>query len=283
MKAEELYKYDNDTECTVVFRSVIGDPDIPPTTILDISEEDLTRPIEYVVHAGYRPCLTAFIREIDFMVKGQNSSHNCIFRGTYLIKVLDRFLDELEARPRLQAKTRFRSKVLNPILQRLMRGIIDYEASSVQVAVGDTSEESAAFYLGKDPLDESNRITMLHNSLYVWPVRNSYSFLEKGQVTQTAFDKTLNNTQFLNKVCSGDWTAGKLTETEMNVITDERLERIYGELIAMRVSTPWFLTNFGRFSSKFQDVSKDNEPPPPPVSGAGGDGGDGGGGSGGGQ
>ena len=56
-----------------------------------------------------------------------------------------------------------------------------------------------------------------------------------------------------------------MTDAEREVITGERLEGIYGEFIAMRVSTPWLSTNFGRFSSKFQDASKDNDPPPPPV------------------
>ena len=265
MKPEELYKYNNNGQCTVILRPVCSDPFEEGTGIVNPTERQLGKAIHHVIHAGYRPCLTAFIREVEFMVKDQDSSRNCLFRGTYLTMVLDRFADELEDRPRLQAKTRFRSKVLNPVLQRLMRGITDYEVSSVRAAVGDTSEGSAALYLGKDPLDKPNRITMLRNSSYVWPVRNSYYFLEKGRVAWGAFKKTLNNTQFLGRECPGDRTAGKLTDAEREVITGERLEGIYREFVAMRVSTPWLSTNFGRFSSKFQDASKDNDPPPPPV------------------
>lgn len=200
-------------------------------------------PIEHIVHGGYRPCLTGFIREIEFMVKGEDKSHNTVFRGTYLTKILDMFGEELMDRPRRQVKTRFRSKALNPILQRHMRGLTDYESVSIRSAAGETAETVADFYLLHDPLDQASRVQMLHNSMYIWPVRNSYAYLNK-KVTFKAFDFTMANTLALYRGIKPGWTAGNLTRAERGVLRREEIEQIYAELIKSFVSDPLVLDKF---------------------------------------
>ena len=266
MKLGELYKYKNDTECTVLLQPVLGQAFGEHTAVVDPDEKDLGPPVKHIVHAGYRPCLAVFIGEIEFMVKELDKSHNCLFRGTYVTKVLDRFGDELQHRPKNQAKTRFRSKVLNPILQRHLRGLTDYEAACVEEAVGKTTTASGMFYLKQDPLDESNRIAMMHNSLYVWPIRNSYVHSGKDELPDGAFQKTLHNTTALYAAMPEDWTAGEMSSYELRLITNEKIEEIYAELIAAMVSAPLFLINFGSFSSKYQD-NDEHPPPSPSVSG----------------
>jgi hypothetical protein len=238
VEPDQLFKYTDTETCTVVLRRVGSriDPG-RDLTLVEPLEANLGRPYEHEVHAGYRSCLAGFLREIDIMIKGEDSSHNILFRGTYLTKVLDRFGDEL-FKPRAKNVTgpMFRSKVLNPILQRQMRGVTDYEASAVQLAVGTTTQEVADFYLRHDPLAQSNRIARLHNSIYIWPVRLSFMFLKSGRITNSIIDHTMGNTHLLYGDLQPGWIAGKLTKTERRVIELESTETIYAELIA--VSAP---------------------------------------------
>jgi len=230
VEPDQIYAYDDSTELTVVLRPVIGDPDSADKGIVDPVEEDLADPIEHVVHGGYRPCLTGFIREIEFMVKGEDKSHNTLFRGTYLTKILDMFSEELMNRPRRQVKTRFRSKALNPILQRQMRGLTDYESGAIRDAAGETAEKVATFYLMRDPLDQASRIEMLHNSMYIWPVRHSYVYLNK-KVPYDGFNHTMRNTLTLYRDIKSNWIAGKLTRVERRILEKEGNERVYAELL----------------------------------------------------
>ena len=216
-------------ELTVVLRPVISNPDDADKGIVDPTEEDLMDPIEHIVHGGYCPCLTGFIHEIEFMVKDEDKSHNTVFRGTYLMKILDMFGEELMDRPWRQVKMRFRSKVLNPILQRHLQGLTDYESVSIWSAAGETAEKVADFYLLHDPLDQASRVQMLHNSMYIWPVRNSYAYLNK-KVTFKAFNFTMANTLALYRSIKPGWTAGKLTRVERGVLRNEGNEQVYAEL-----------------------------------------------------
>ena len=137
MKLGELYNYKNDTECTVL-QLVLSEAFGEHTAVVDPDEKDLGPPIEYIICAGYCPCLMVFIGEIEFMVKELYKSHNYLFQGTYTTKVLHCFGDELECQPKNQVKMRFQSKVLNPILQRHLQGLTDYEAVCIKEAVGKT-------------------------------------------------------------------------------------------------------------------------------------------------
>lgn len=248
---EDLYKYSDSDLCTVKLWPVLEDSfaDDEDPELVEPTVANLGTPIYRDVHAGYRSCLAGFIREIEFMTKGQDTSHNCLFRGTYLTKVLDHFGDELENRSDSIPPSRFRSKVLNPILQRQLRGVTDYEAGTVKYAVGITMEKVAKFYLKEDPLNQSNRIPRLHNSMYMWPVRNSYIYLNADKLPKNAFTKTMNHSTEMNRNITLEWNAGKLTALEMKIVGLERTQGVYSELIADAVSPSLALDGSGRFSS----------------------------------
>ena len=252
MEAHQLYEYGSSTLCDVEIRPVFRDPEVENPELVEPTEEELGTPIYHKVHSGYRPFITGAIREIDFMIKDELTNHNCLFRATYLTMILDLFADDLQKRIRSQMKSRFRSRALNPILQRQMRGVTDYEARSVNSVVGDTLDESIVFYLKQDPLDRSNRITMLHRSLYVWPVRLSYASLQHEKITEGFFQHSLANTQALYASYTRDgksWTAGKLTSNELKIICQEKTQDIYQDLLTASVSS--LPPAFNRFSSKF--------------------------------
>ena len=80
---------------------------------------------------------------------------NCLFRATYLLKVLDLFAKELVGIA-AELPQRWRSRVLNPILQRQLAGVLDNVPNMVELQVGRSVEEAAQFYLTVDPLNPDN-------------------------------------------------------------------------------------------------------------------------------
>ena len=87
------------------------------------------------------------------MYQDNISFHTTLHCATYLIKILDSFAVELPLiRGRLSPET-WRSRVLNPLLQRQLNGVSDQEPEMVEQAVRSTPEKVARFYLGADLLN----------------------------------------------------------------------------------------------------------------------------------
>ena len=119
---------DYESLCTVIIHAVIRDPRVihkdgwgllnpKPEEVINPEPGEVMPPREYRIHAGYRRVLAGFIREIEFTTVDKVETHDCVFRGIYLIKILDHFAEELAHAPP-NSVTRFRSRVLNPLLQR---------------------------------------------------------------------------------------------------------------------------------------------------------------------
>ena len=119
---------DYESLCTVIIHAVIQDPRVihkdgwgllnpKPEEVINPKPEEVMPPREYRIHAGYRRVLAGFIREIEFTTVDKVETHDCVFRGIYLIKILDHFAEELAHAPP-NSGARFRSRVLNPLLQR---------------------------------------------------------------------------------------------------------------------------------------------------------------------
>ena len=157
---------------------------------------DLGSPTEYQLHPGYRRVLAGLTREIEFMTTDKLSSHLVVFRAVYLIKVLDCFADELQTMPRRMPQ-RFRSRALNPILQRQMRGLADHEGAALREAIGNIPENVAKFYLTWDPLSDPGVKSWQENFIYDWPVRASFSLLKKSNVREEDYEAFLTNTKYL--------------------------------------------------------------------------------------
>ena len=93
---------DYESLCTVIIHAVIRDPRVIHKDgwgLLNPKPEEVMPPREYRIHAGYRRVLAGFIREIEFMTVDKLETHDCVFLGIYLIKVLDHFAEELAHAP----------------------------------------------------------------------------------------------------------------------------------------------------------------------------------------
>jgi hypothetical protein len=189
----------------------------------DLDEDDLGESKTYKVHAGYHHLLAGMLREIEFITLDKFSTHELLFRAEYLKRVLDVFVQEL-AKVNPRTCTRFRSKVLNPILQRQLRGVHDNEPDAVRNEVGESKEDAAEFYLSVDPLDPSNRNRMRHNILYIWSVRLSLAYWDMA-VDEDTVQRARVNTQKVfacrGKYKDHEWNEDTLYEDEVTVILSE--------------------------------------------------------------
>lgn len=237
-----LFDYGEDDLVTIAIYPVIRDPQIETEDpeLVDPQHHHLGARSTYEIHAGYRRVIIGFNREIEFMTVDGLSSHNCLSRAVYLIKILDAFAAEVMGKfSQRKSDPRFRSAVLNPILQRQLHGVNDSEATSVQQQVGDTVEQAVEFYLLIDPLDPAYTLHVMHNILYVWPVRLSLGLLGV-QANKSTFDNVMQNTQVLmdGLVECQLWKENTLYEYELNIVRVEHLEVCYKRLIEASVSSP---------------------------------------------
>jgi len=201
--------------------------------ITDPTEDELGEPMEYEIHPGYRPFILGLLREIEFMTDDKLATHNCLGRAVYLQKVMDEFAEELEA-AFVMVKERWRSRVLNPLLQRQLRGVSDHEPAAVKSEVGDTLGASAAFYLTHDPLNPNLTKKLRRNILYIWHVRLSLTSF--GYFYQVGSDqKAIQNSQELLKQRSeytdDDFDEEVLYGFERKLIEAEELQRWFGDLL----------------------------------------------------
>ena len=199
----------------------------------DPTEAELGEPEEYQIHHGYRPFILGLLREIEFMTDGELTTHNCLGRAVYLQEVMDEFAEELKA-AFMVVPERWRSRVLNPLLQRQLRGVSDHEPAAVKSEVGDTLEASAAFYLTHDPLNPNLTNKLVRNLLYIWHVRVSLSFF--GYCYEEGWDRTaIQNSQALlehrSEYTDDEFDEKVLYGFERTLIKGERLERWFGDLL----------------------------------------------------
>jgi hypothetical protein len=210
---------------------------------------------------GYLRVLLGFIREIEFMTTDQLKSHNCLFRATYLMKVIDQFVLEL---PRISsaAPERFRSRVLNPILQRQLAGLPDHEPKSIRDHVGRTHKDSAKFYLVNDALDPRFRMELLRNLLYIWSVRLALGFLNNpGQCTEDAFETVISNTEALVQgrlaVEDDEWDNEIISDYKITVFTAENLRSYYEDVISSAVRHPVYFIGLTLTAGQEKRKNKD--------------------------
>lgn len=197
------------------------------------TEEELENERVFSVHAGYRRVLAGFRREIEFVTKDHLTSHNALFRATYLTKVLDIFAAEVMGMAKSRRPpARFRSRALNPILQRQLRGVYDHEPDMIKREVGKSLGEAADFYLKLDPLDPKFRTQMMKGVLYVWTARLS---LLNTPMTETMYEGGLTNTLALlpgrGRIPDDEYSNESLYDFEAAVVKNELLTEHYSELM----------------------------------------------------
>jgi hypothetical protein len=207
----------------------------------------------YKIPAGYHRVLLGFKREIDFIMEDKVDDDESLFRCQYLMRVLDSFAEELRDQTRNEQQgqpvkdpAKFRSRVLNPIIQRQRRGVADNDPDEVKKAMGIKLEDAVNFYLAQDPLDPQHCRALFRHLLYITPVRMSFACYNS-QFSKAVYEKGRVNTEFLRRCHSrvqqdtSDQTL--LLPFEVEVIELEGLGGLYRGLIKASVSGfhPYFL------------------------------------------
>jgi hypothetical protein len=259
----DLFDYGPLSRVRIVVQRILRNPRVAVKkgVILDAMKFELSEGTEYTVHKGYHHVLLGFRREIRFITEGGEdrkiNNLACISRAQYLIKVLDRFAEELQEM-RMQAikqnvdvhlidvspGPRFRSMVLNPILQRQLRGLDDHDVQPLQSVINNSIVRLVEVYLQEDPLDKALGQRYLRNLLYITPVRFSLAYFSS-DATQEHFDKLCTNTEFLKKsredIRDDNWDRSILYDFEIEVIKAEKLQDLYANLIDASVSNHFHL------------------------------------------
>lgn len=205
---------------------------------------------KFRINAGYRTVLLGLLREVEFESVDQVKSAKCNFRAHYLVKVLDAFAAELNNpgdRKRLldEKPYHFRSKVLNPLLQRQMRGVSDNSPDEVEKAVGRTDDDAHVFYHGEDPLAPEGRKLAIRNLLYVPSVRLSFLVLYS-QCTNKYYAIIHKNTELMRAKrlpmeAEGAWDHSILDDLEIETIKREGfLVELFQKLIEASVCAVFF-------------------------------------------
>jgi hypothetical protein len=175
-----LFGYNSDDLCEIGFRPILLNHDPPenagllkPPTKEQLGAFKVTW---YKIHRGYYRVLKGFLKEIDLAYSEGANDQACLFRGVYLLKILDHFTNELRER-NTEDESSWRSRVLNPLLQRQLHGICDQDSGKIRRQVGSDAAAAAAFYLTLDPLAPDMIPRLLYGILHVSPVRWSLGHL----------------------------------------------------------------------------------------------------------
>jgi len=120
------------------------------------------------IHRGYFRILDSLAADV---VHGDaNPLMRVVFRQAYAEQLIDMFVDEMPA-PGLLSH-RWRSAVLNPMLQRQLHGFGDDDPDGLRVHFESLSPvDQRLFYLKNDPLGESNRDLLRRSIMHVTTAR----------------------------------------------------------------------------------------------------------------
>lgn len=233
-----LFEYGQEDIIEIEVRSTRRDPWHPEVI------RSLGAATRYKIHAGYHHVLLGFNREIKLILEDEIGNDKSRFRCQYLMRVLDAFVEELKKRT-VQNPGEFRSRALNPIIQRQRRGVTDNDSDEVKEAVGTSYEDAANFYLGGDPLDpKESRVwpqRLLHTTPVHWSLGN-YKFHGDTDVRPPVRQDPY--------VGCPEWV---LLPAEIALIKAEGLEKVYGKLMKDSVS--------GHYTSFVGDLSARAEIP----------------------
>ena len=173
------------------------------------NSENRLREREFDIPLVYTQLIDQLCCEMDHA--DHNSSHEALRRSAYATDILEQL--GLELKTCEAGGPGFRSKVLNPILQRYLRGIPDSYTPIVQEAVahtsaqvkkaltigeGDDAEDDAregtmptilgatVFYLSKDPVDPKNTPYYRRNLVYLAEARWHLGIVADGDLVDDA-------------------------------------------------------------------------------------------------
>lgn len=177
-----------------------------------------------------------------------NEGHEALRRQSYARQMLDAVGHELK---HLKVYgLLFRSAVLNPTLQRQMRGVPDVYTPSVRGAISGnldpTIEDVTLFYLSKDPVEHKNISLFWRNLLYSPQMRWFLQVVGRAGFVKSIkiFDNVYANHDKLMEALKEDDGSStvsseeaSLTKTEIEVILDENLDGFYEHMLDQVVRT----------------------------------------------
>ena len=107
----------------------------------------------HLIHYGYLRLLDSL--EADIKHAEVNTLMSVVFQQAYAEQIIDKFVDQLPEPGALAAlQSRWRSSVLNPILQRQLSGFSGDNPRRIEKHFSTLSlQEQELFYLQNDPLD----------------------------------------------------------------------------------------------------------------------------------
>ena len=124
--------------------------------MLHLLEGEESKTTTHLIHRGYFRILDSL--EADITHGNVNKLMRVVFRQAYAEQIIDKFVEQLpipSTNPILLP--RWRSSVLNPILQRQLNGFGDDDPSRIERHFrGLSDEEKELFYLMADPLAIGN-------------------------------------------------------------------------------------------------------------------------------
>ena len=240
-----LFGYDENTVCNLTVYQVVCGKDAPtdPREVTEPSRRSLLpNPNKFKVHPGYHRVILGFKREIAVVLQDRKHDAHHLFRAMYLLQVLDHFAEELADEKRA-ITMRWRSRVLNPLLQRQLRGIHDHSIPLIKEVVGLTKQDAARFYLVMDPFDPKLEKRVLRSLLYIWQVRWSIGRCIEGRYSKATVEDCERSRAITEKL----WTErSTLDETEFEstplwnyegqAIVEEDIVQYYADCMEEAVS-----------------------------------------------
>jgi hypothetical protein len=237
---DSLFDYRAGDLCKVGVRPVVHGPDVSgdARNLASPTDAQLLPVKWYSIHQGYLRVIEGFLREIDLKLKDKVNDHDCLYRAVYLLKILDHFAQELPSVTR-GMESRWRSRALNPLLQRQLVGICDLDLETTR-CWAKTPDAVARLYLTRDPLDPDEVTNLLRGILYVWPVFWSLGHLGVAASVDDyrAIRERGKGLRALRR-CHDMESMGGLRQDERDLICDSKLQHIFNLLFNVAVSHPF--------------------------------------------
>ena len=189
----------------------------------------------YVIHWGYARILAGLKADVKQMEIESNESGNILFCGTYAQNILNQFAIELKDTdsPSCDHGPNWRSYILNPLLQRQLRGYSDHEAPMLAMEFKGLEGEALriaidTFYLSRDPLAPAEQASLRRGILYVTEYRwflGSNAVMRKDIAHYEVCWATTNN--LYARLAQSNPQEDRLQQFKLTVISSEYLEQYY--------------------------------------------------------
>jgi hypothetical protein len=189
--------------------------------------------LTYTVHKGYLRVLAGLNADISH--GPVHKSGNAYFRMTYAQFVIDKLATELEdSGPKKGSEASWRSKILNPILQRQLNGYHDHEAPMLKAHFdglegAELQTEINKFYLSQDPLAALVQPALRRGILYVTEPRWFLGINDDKRKDSKHYDFCRANTTTILSELSEQEDRPVLQAHEVCLIVLENLEDYYRE------------------------------------------------------